>query len=273
MMREPGIYADIPEADYHRDPDSLSQSGAKLILKAPALYRHEQEHPTYKAAWDYGSAAHALVLGKGIESIYVAPFDNWQTKQAQTERRIAHDEGLSPILPADWQQVCEMADVLSSHSLAMELLAMGDAEVSAFCEDEATGVMRRARFDFLAPRIVVDYKSAISVNPLDLAGRYGVVKKLSYDMQAAWYLDIARDLGLPIEEFAFIFQMKEPPYLVTVAVLRDSDLHEARDRNRRALERFRDCTESGLWPGFLPDTAYAWLSLTDQTYTEEWISA
>jgi hypothetical protein len=212
------------------------------------------------------------VLGAGMESIYVAPFDDWKTKAAQMEQAFAREDGLSPILPKDWAVVCDMADELSRHALAMRLLSEGRPEVSAFCVDERTGVMRRARFDWLGPRVPVDYKSALSVDPRDLGGRYGVVKKLGYDCQAAWYLDIARDLGHPAEEFAFIFQMKTPPYLVTVAVIRDEDLWEARDRNRLALERFRDCTESGIWPGFIRDDGYAVLSLTQQDYAEEFVA-
>ena len=162
-----------------------------------------------------------------------------------------------------------MADELSSHTLAMRLLSQGEPEVSAFCEDEESGVMRRARFDWLGPRWITDYKTAATVDPRDLAGKWGAVSKWGYAQQAAWYTDIARDLGRTVDSFAFIFQMKEPPYLVTVAVVPDDELHDARARNREALERFRDCTESGIWPGYLRDDAYAVLSLTDQTYSEE----
>lgn len=266
-----GLHYGMDEQAYHAHEGSLSVSGAKVLLKAPALYRHQLANRVETATFDYGKAAHRLVLGAGAEIVRINA-DDWRTKDAREQRDAAHAAGAVPLLTKDHHKVRAMADALSSHTLAMRLLSEGDAEVSAFAVDEATEVLQRARFDWLAPRVIVDYKSTVSADPRDLAGRYGQVKKYGYDMQADWYLGVARALGLPIDEFAFIFQMKEPPYLVTVAVLRDGDLYDARDRNKQALERFRDCTESGLWPGFLPDNAYAALSLTDQTYTEEWIA-
>ena len=71
-----------------------------------------------------------------------------------------------------------------------------------------------------------------------------------YHSQAAWYLDLARDLGHPARAFAFIVQEKEAPYLVTVIELPPELVDIGRRRNRAALERFRDCTESGVWPGY-----------------------
>jgi hypothetical protein len=57
-----------------------------------------------------------------------------------------------------------------------------------------------------------------------------------------------------------------------VATIREEDLWDAGDRNRRALEMYRDCTESGVWPGFLPDDTAAVVSLDQQTYEEELIA-
>ena len=274
MTRAPGFYDDIPEAEYHADPDSLSVSGAKVLLKAPALFQWQRTHPVHKDVFDIGSAAHALVLGVGAELV-VHEYDPEKVKSPKStnawkaQQKEARERGAILLLPEEHADVTAMADALSSHTLAMRLLSDGKPEVSAFCEDADTGVMRRARFDWLGDSIITDYKSASTVDPRDLAGRYGAVKKWGYDQQAAWYLDIARDLGHPAKAFAFIFQAKEPPYLVTVAQVPEDALWEARQRNATALQRFRDCTEAGVWPGYLPDTSFASLSLTDQTYTEE----
>lgn len=263
-----GFVYDMPEADYHADRESLSVSGAKVLLKAPALFKWQQDNPVHRDVFDIGSAAHALVLGVGA-SIEPVDADDWRSKAARDERDRIRAEGVVPLLRKDFDRVQNMADALSSHTLAMTLLSNGTAEVSAFALDEPTGVMRRARFDWLGPNVITDYKSAASVDPRDLAGKYGAIRKWGYDSQAAWYLDLARDLGHPAEAFAFIFQMKEPPYLVTVATVREDDLYDARQRNRQALEMFRDCRESGIWPGYLPDNTAAVVSLDDQTYVEE----
>lgn len=265
---KPGIYEDVPEAEYHADPTSLSVSGAKTLIRSPRMFKHRQQEPLRKDVFDIGSAAHALVLGIGAP-ISVIDADDWRTKAAREARDAARGRGETPLLAADYARVQAMADELSSHTLAMRLLSDGKPEVSAYALDEPTGVTRRCRFDWLHPYLLVDYKSAASADPRDLAGRYGAVQKWGYSMQAAWYTDVARDLGHPAELFAFIVQEKEPPYQVTVAYVADDDLYEAREANRTALERFRDCTDTDLWPSYVPDNALVRLSLTQQTYEEE----
>lgn len=273
-MPTPGFHDDIPEPDYHADRDSLSVSGAKVLLRSPALFRHQQDHPVHRAVFEYGSAAHAQVLGVGPKLV-VHEYDPTKVKSPKAtnawkaEHAAAQEAGDILLLPDEHAQIVAMADKLAGHQLAMRLLADGKPEVSAYAVDENTGVMRRGRFDWLGPQVLTDYKSCASADPRDLAGRYGTVSKYGYDKQAAWYLDLARDLGHPARAFAFIFQEKAAPYQVTVAYVDDDDLHDARTANRHALERFRDCTASGSWPDYLPDDTAARLSLTDQTYHEE----
>lgn len=267
----PGFHDGIPEAEYHADRSSLSVSGAKVLLRSPARFRHQQDNPVHRDVFDFGSAAHKLVLGVGavIEPIDA---DSWRTKAAQEARDTARAEGRIPLLAADFQTVQAMADKLSEHTLAMRLLSEGRPEVSAYALDEATGVMRRGRFDWLHPTLLVDYKSAASADPRDLAGRYGALKKWGYDKQAAWYLDLARDLGHPAQAFCLIFQEKTAPYDVVVAYVPEDELWEARQQNHHALERFRDCMESGVWPGYVPNDTAVRLSLTEQTFIEEVIA-
>ena len=262
-----GLIEDMPEDQYHGHKGSLSHSGAKTILKAPALFQWEREHPVHKDVFDFGSAAHALVLGQPIEDlVYVAPFDDWikrkgpegGTQYTTDEKSIAQKDGLAPILPKDWQAICDMAEALSKHRLASQLLAEGRAEVSAFCEDERTGVLRRARFDWLGPTIITDYKSAVCADPwvwVREAAKHG------HHQQHAWYLDIARDLGLDVRAFAFIVQEKTPPYLVEVIELDADAVTLGRTRNNRALEMYRDCTEAEIWPGYSPDDTFTTVSL------------
>lgn len=248
-----GFLDDVPEADYHADQTSLSVSGAKLMLKAPALFRWQQDHPVHKDVFDFGSAAHRLVLGVGQDIASVAAPD-WRTKVAQERRDALRENGFIPLLQKDYDRVVAMAYELKQHRLAMRLLSDGKAEVSAYAEHEPTGVTRRGRFDWLGTTILSDYKTAATAEPaafVRAAVNYG------YHMQHAWYLDLARDLGHPAKAFAFIVQEKEPPYLVTVIELPPELVDVGRARNTRALERFRDCTETDRWPGYVPDDQFA----------------
>jgi hypothetical protein len=80
-------------------------------------------------------------------------------------------------------------------------------------------------------------------------------------MQAAWYLDLARDLGHPAEAFAFIVQEKTAPYLVSVVELDRAAVDRGRELNQRALERFRDCRDADLWPGYIQDDTFVTVPL------------
>lgn len=269
-----GMHEAMPEPEYHGHRGSLSFSGAKVLLKAPALFRWQQDHPVHKKAFDFGSAAHALALGSGLDQIYVAPYDDWIKRKgpeggvqySTDEKRIAQEDGLSPILPKDWEIVCAMVDALAGHELAMRLLSDGRPEVSAFAVDPETGVLRRGRFDWLGERILSDYKTTDNADPLALPR---TVAKFRYHMQAAWYLDLARDCGHPAEAFAFIFQEKEPPYLVSVIDIDEEALERGRQLNRRALQRFRDCSDSGIWPGYQRPGEFTTVSLPRWAFADD----
>ena len=272
----PGFHEGIPEADYHADRTSLSHSGVKTILQAPAIFRHQQDHPVTKRVFDLGSAAHRLVLGAGEPIVVVERTDtktgevteaeDYKTPSARAHAEQIRAEHGIPLLRKEYDAVQAMADVLSSHSAAMELLSVGTPEVSAYAPDEATGVLRRCRYDWLGPSILTDYKTAESADPFAFgrkAADYG------YHIQAAWYLDVAADLGHPAEAFAFVVQAKTPPYLVTVIELVPAAIQRGRDLAARGLQMYRDCTEAGLWPGYVPDdTKSVVVNLPEWAYTD-----
>ena len=254
----PGVH-DIPEADYFGATEALSCSGAKLLLppSCPAMFRYRQENPEYKDVFDFGSAAHKFVLGAGPE-IVIINADDWKTKAAREERDAARAEGKTPLLPADARKVTGMATAIWQHPLASALLNPdrgGHPERSLFWTDEETGIPRRCRVDWLPEPgrgrfIVTDYKSCSSADPAAIAK---AVANYGYHQQDAWYLDGVRALLDEDPAFVFVFQEKTEPYLVTVVQLDEDARAAGRARNRQAIERFRDCTEAGIWPGYAED--------------------
>lgn len=269
-MITPGLYPEVDEAEYHADPSSLSVSGAKLLLKCPALYRWRTDNPQESERKDYfdvGSAAHALVLGIGAP-IQVIDFPDWRSGAAKAARDEARLAGQVPLLQHDYDRVRAMAGALLTHPVAEKLFADGEAEVSAYAQDRGTGVLRRGRFDWLNPWAVVDYKTTVSAAPADFAkacANYG------YDMQASWYLDLCDLLGEPRETFVFVAQEKEPPYLAEVYELDDAALERGDRRNRRALELYAHCQDTDVWPGYAMGEPYMTLSLPRWALMEEGI--
>jgi hypothetical protein len=260
MIDTPCVLDDMPSADYHADPvaeGSLSQSGAKTLLKSPAKFYWDRTHPQPpRDVFDVGHAAHAVALGADLDTIYVAPYDDWTRRKGPAggvqyttdEKSIARDDGLTPILPEQWVQVCDMAEALHSHPdvKAMELLHPdGDPEVSMFAPDAATEVWRRARVDYLLPDLIVDLKTTRDAHPKAFERDCGT---FSYFLQSAYYIDLARDLELPVRGFVFIAIEKEPPYRLSVGELHPEDVALGRSRAARALQMYRDCVEAGVWP-------------------------
>lgn len=260
VVDEPGVYDGMPEAVYHADPvpgGSLSASGAKLLLppSCPARYWHDRCFPPPpRQVFEHGTAAHRLVLDAGPRLVIVDAPD-WRTKAAKEARDSARFRGHVPLLIADFGVVEAMARALGAHPLAGVLLdpERGKAEQSLFWTDDETGIWRRARLDWLPARragrmVIPDYKTA------ERADRESVrraVASYGYHVQAAQYTDGARAIGLDEDPaFVFIVQEKAPPYLVNVVQLDDEAMAAGRQRMRLACEIFRDCTESGTWPGY-----------------------
>ena len=255
-----GIHDAIPEDVYHADKGSLSVSGAKKLLppSCPAIFKYELDHgQQQRDVFDYGKAAHKEALGVGAE-VVVVDADNWMTKAAKEAKVAAYAEDKVPLLAKDKAAVDAMGAALQAHPLASALLDPdnGKAEVSAFWDDPTFGVLRRCRFDWLREAkggrlLLVDYKSCASAERntfAKAAASYG------YDMQAAWYTDLAYGLGLADDiSFLFIAQEKTAPYLVNVIELDAPSIERGRKRNDKALGIYRDCTEADVWPSYSDD--------------------
>lgn len=266
-ITEPGVY-ELTAEEYHADPvegGSLSSTGARRLLppSCPALFRHEQDNGRPHAPhFDIGHAAHRLVLGDGPELVEL-DFADWRTKTARAERDDVYAAGAVPLLPDDYQRVHAMAAAIRRHPVASVLFDPargGTAEQSLIWRDRPTGVMRRARLDWLPAAgpgrlIVPDYKTCRSAEPEAIRR---AVAEHGYHQQDDWYRAGCRALGLADDTaaFVFVFQEKAAPYLVTVVELDVMSRRIAAARNRRAIELYARCVESGHWPGYREDIAH-----------------
>lgn len=269
-ITEPGLH-DISAEAYHRDPvagGSLSSHGARKLLACPALYHHNRYDPeeAHKAAYDEGTIAHLLVLGAGDARVAVVNSDDWKPKAAQQARKDAYAAGKVPVLAGRYARIERQAEALHAHPLAASLLKGGRAEQVFVWRDEATGVWCRGMADCLQPHGLIDYKTTDDADPY--ACRKAIAR-LGYHIQEGHYRDGAAALGLGVLPFWFIFQMKAPPFLVTVLRI-DREFREAgHARARRAREMYRDCTAAGVWPGYVPETEFVTVAAPWRLNTEE----
>jgi len=265
VITRPGVYPDLTDEQYHGDPvpdGSLSSSGAKLLLppNPPALYHWRRRNPEPpRAVFDFGKAAHKLVLGTGPE-LAVVDAPDWRTAKARAARAAAYEAGHVPVLAHEHAEVLGMADAIRRHPVAGRLFepGAGAAEQSLFWIDDDTGVWRRARLDWLPHRIssrgrliIPDYKTC------DSADRDAVskaVERYRYHLQAAWYSEAAQALGLAEQVlFLFVFQERKAPHLIHVVELGALALRTGHDLSRQALAIYAECTAAAHWPGYSAD--------------------
>lgn len=247
---------ELTDEQYHRHP-ALSASGAKLLLppNCAAIYRYRADNPPEpKDVFDFGSAAHTLVLGKGAPLVDVA-FDAWTTADAKKARDDARAAGAIPLRSQDYAAVHAMAKALREHPIASALLTGGTAEQKLFWTDEETGVPLRAMLDYQRQAtgrlLISDYKTTASAAPERFSRS---LADLGYHVQDAFYQDAARAAELS-EEVAFLLiaQEKEPPYLVSVYEPDEEAVQIGRQLMRQAIDIYQTCSESGFWPGYSTD--------------------
>lgn len=265
----------IPPAEYHARLE-LSSTGVRKLLppSCPALFDHwRRRGEAPKAEFDFGSAAHRLVLGVG-EEIAEIKADNWRSSATRDEADEHRAAGRIPLLSKDIGTVHEMAERLREHPIASALFrpGSGEPEQAVFwrergqwtAEDGETRyapVDCRALVDWLAPKtgarlLLPDYKTCASAAPEDAVkaiARYG------YHIQGAFYLAGLTAAGYADERsrFLLVMQEKTAPYLVTVIEPDSTAMRLGAIRVREAIDIYAECATKGRWPGYADDVVLA----------------
>lgn len=262
------LFLDMPEMEYHAHP-ALSSTGARTLLKAPALFRHEQA--TQRAgnrSFDLGHATHAKVLGIGQGTVpypadHLTPSGNVSTSKATVawaeEQRAA---GFVPVSPNDAANVDGMAEAVLANADARALLeAATGREVSIITEVD--GVPVRARFDIFSQGGGGDLKTCRDAS---YSGFNRAVGAHGYHIQQQWYEDAyMAETESRFGEFKFIAVEVTAPFLVGVWDLDFMWMDAAARAARKARTRYRECVENNDWPGYGSGTltAPAWAVYDD----------
>lgn len=268
---EPGVY-ELDDAAYFGGPlarASLSSTGVRELLTCPAKFRYRQQHARPdKRAFDVGHAAHQLVLGAGPELVRIDA-DKWLSNAVKAEVQAVRDAGKVPLRPSDWDTVHAMAEALREHRIASRLFRDGAPERTLVWQDDATGVLCRAKVDWLDPDGIVDYKTTDNASPESLRKS---VYNFGYYLQAAFYLRGFRKLDQTGQRrapfFVFVAQEKDAPYLVTVFQLGYDALAYGDRKCTEALEIYRDCVTADVWPGY--SAGIEDIDLPSWVRAEEW---
>jgi hypothetical protein len=256
----PGVY-ELTDEEYFGGAlarASLSSTAARELLKpgGPARFRHQLDAGTLEVRreFDLGHAVHTLVLGSG-PLVELVDAEEWRTKAVKEDVAAARAAGRVPLRPSDWNAAYGMARAVKAHPIAAKLLDRGEPEKTLIWHDPVTGVMCRAKVDWLRADGMVDLKTTESAAPDALskaALNYG------YAIQAPFYLRGFRLLDLDALTrrepfFVHIAVEKTPPYLVHVNQLTERAMAWGDRQVSAALEIYRDCMAADAWPGYPTD--------------------
>lgn len=259
-----GVF-DMPFDDY-RAAHGINQSSLKKLARSPAHLKWSLEHPE--------PSTPDQVIGNVFDTAIFdqSAFDTQSTFHVRPSHYESEKEGRKlwhngakfckdwnscrqdkPIISqSDFSAVSLMRDSVFKHPAAALALKEGKG-ASLFCEDANTGLQLKCRPDWMSGNTILDLKSCQDASE---AGFQRTIAQFGYDVQSAFYLDVAAVLGLGIEHFCFIAVEKDPPYAVGVWELRPDSIEYGRSKYRRYLARYLECVVADKWPAYSPNIEF-----------------
>jgi hypothetical protein len=262
---------------------SVSSSHLRTIYRdSPAHYwcdspynpqRDPEEDDT--AALALGRAAHWMLCrqpdfrGQFIER--PGKWKDYKTKDAREWRDGLIAAGKTPLTPAEVKRVRGMAIALGRSQLFADGILDGFIELTLVWRDPITGIWLKARPDIVLNKRgdFCDLKTTRSVQWYAMQAS---IDDYAYDMQAAFVMLVAQQLGLPIQSFSFVFIESSEPHCIGAVMLKDLDLETADELNRAALTRLAMHYEAWTkdneyqWPGPVNDREIRHIELTKRAH-------
>lgn len=272
----PGIFPNMPMEEYHARDLGVASSGTLKILndQTPAHYKYwatcgrEKQSKTF----DFGRAAHAYVLEPASfaerYAILPAKYPRRPTEKQLTAKTQSFatmdaiafwDEwdavnfGKLTLSSQDYQKIQDMRAALDDLEMVGDLPGLiireGEAEVSMRWVDPVTGLRCRSRPDWWLRRLryFMDYKTCVDASPRGFAA---AVTRFGYHVAHCHYAEGARALEVPIENYLFLCQEKEPPYAAALYHIDAAAEERGQQLRIAAMDRLAGCMRSGKFPGY-----------------------
>lgn len=259
VMPEQGIHSNISNEDYHAGP-GLSRSGIKLLLQAPIYYQEKyllgNQEEEKKDHFTFGSALHTLTLEPELfwQEYYTFPKCDRRTNAGKAAYAQAEVEaaGKSIITADDYDLLIVLRDKILGNDYAKALLEDTEREKSMYWIDDETGVLCKARPDFMflgdKTCYVGDIKTAKNASPRSFSmdmHNYG------YHIQAAMIQEGLKKIkGVDVQEFHYVVVEKEAPYVTAIYKIDKEALEKGREKFREGLKIYKNCMTTKKWPSY-----------------------
>lgn len=151
--------------------------------------------------------------------------------------------------PEHWALAQAVLGAVAANPRARAALSGGAAEETLVWHDGATGLRCKARLDYYREDlgVVFDVKTCDDARPERVERD---ILKWGYHLSAAHYLAGLRQLGLPGDNFAWIFAEKKPPHAIGLYMASPALLAQAGRDWAELMARFARCRASNDWPGY-----------------------
>lgn len=271
-----GVVIDQTNEQYHKGP-GISKSGLDCVDRSLSHYYHLYLDPNRpkqeeKGGQFEGTLAHCAILERSeFSKRYVVEPDDaprrptirqlnaenpseatlkaieyWKHfKEANPDKRVISKEQLKVAL-AQSKAVFDLPDIA-------QLLAVGEAETSAYYTDPETGVLCKCRPDFVHhvdenSVILIDVKTFNDASPKEFARQ---VARKRYHVQDAYYRDVyAGATGKKVLAFVFLTVETQWPFKASASMLTEQSVEQGRIEYRRNLEKYAQGVKSNNWTGF-----------------------
>jgi len=228
----------------------LSSSDLRRLIRSPAHYKNPARIES--AAMAFGTLVHTFVLEPAIaEARYRPRADvDGRTKEGKAvrdwESALASQQGIQFVNRSDYDAATSITASVRSHLGCGSLLSGGLAEVSGTVEG-FSDVNVRIRPDYLTDKHIVDLKTCVDARS-DAFSR-SVINFL-YQVQAAFYVDVAEAIDGKKRDFYWVAVEKDAPYAVSVFKASDAMLENGRAQYKCAIALYKECASMDLWPGY-----------------------
>lgn len=259
----PGLYL-RGQVDYD-SIDAANFSTIKHFGDSARHYRYRLRNPKPETIGQLkGTADHTAVLEPHKLFTEYALFEGKVRRGKKWDECKGANAGKRIIKQSELEQALAIRDAVRSDHVAMKYLEHGHAEVTLVWADRETGILCKARLDWVSDEhVIVDLKGTANASQWTFGAE---AYRRQYHVQQAFYLDGYETLFPTTQPQSKILAVEyTPPHDSVVFNLPDEVLGIGRDAYRGYLNRLAECREAKAWPGRASGTEmdlmlpkYAW---------------
>lgn len=245
----PCVISDMPNDVYHAC-EGISNSGLSKIARSPAHYKYGEFEAT--KAMELGSALHCAVLEPAVFAEQYLLLPDVKNRTASEYKAATKSRGAGNVLVGkEVDQLTGMVSALNDHYKANQLMGVkGWRELAMFARDPHTGVLCKAKFDFLGfdghHFYAVDLKTTSDASPEEFSKS---IANYRYHVQDAFYSDVFEwATGNTLDKFWFVAVESKRPHGIICRYLDDESREMGGIDARDSLTTYAECVEADYWP-------------------------